>query len=732
MTRAHSSIAVLLSAFGVSAPLTTVSAQSASPNIIGGEPETVVVTGARLRDESVQETPVPVTVISGEEIEKLHTATTMGLNALAPNLIVSSGGPTGGGIAAISMRGFITTGADPSIEPGVAVFVDGVYQVINGGSLADIYDAERVEVLPGPQGVLLGKSTGAGAIMLNRSRPTGEFGLETNLEYGSHDLLLARGLLNFPIVDGVLAGKIYASHRERDDYVRNAAFPGNDLGGENRSVYRGALLFTPSDSFTVYLSADHLEDDSSQPGGRNVSGPNDTICRTQNICLPDGGRRNVTRANHVDKPNAQESNVTARIDWETAPLTITSISGYRSYEQVNNVDFDYSPIQFLEVFDQSAELEQFSQEVRLTSQAGGGLDLDGRLTWLIGAYYGESTVDELSHQRGNNINTNQAQQTKRKNQAVFGSVEYRLLDALDVSFGARRNWDDVDHIYSLREVGPVTNPVPNILQTAEFANTSLEGGLRYRVSEDKMIYLRYAEGYRAGGFIGRPPSVAGAAGFFPETSVNLELGAKTQWMDGRFLFNIAIFNTEFDDLQRRVSVAGANNTFTQVTRNAAQARTRGVEIQTAIRPTDDFSVRASVGRLDAKYLRYTSETAAGVLDLTHRPFVYAPEYTARLESNYVFPLASLGSAEVNASYTWTDDYTQSEIVDDRFVQPAYGTFDLSARLTTGRDDRFSFELYAKNLFDEEFSVYRSDTGGSTPYIIDDIGRVYGVNVTLRL
>jgi iron complex outermembrane receptor protein len=732
MSRAQSGIAMLFSTVGSLSPFTTVSGQSPTPDAAAGQTETVVVTGARLREESAQEAPVPVTVISGAEIEKLHAATTMGLNALAPNLVVSSGGPTGGGIAAISMRGFITTGADPSIEPGVAVFVDGVYQVINGGSLADIYDAERIEVLPGPQGVLLGKSTGAGAIMLNRSRPTGEFGLETSFEYGSHDLMLARGLLNFPIVDGVLAGKIYASHRERDDYVENVQFPGNDLGGEKRSVYRGALLFTPTDSFTVYLSADHLDDDSSQPGGRNVSGPNDTICRTQNICLPDGERRNVTRANHVDNPNAKESNVTARMDWETGPLTLTSISGYRAYEQVNNVDFDYSPIQFLEVFDQSADLEQLSEEVRLASTSGGGLDLDGRLSWLIGAYYGESTVDELSHQRGNNINTNQAQQTKRRNQAVFGSVEYRLFEKLDVSFGARRNWDDVDHIYSLREVGPVTNPVPNILQTAEFANTSLEGGLRYRATEDKMIYLRYAEGYRAGGFIGRPPSVAAAAGFFPETSVNLELGAKTQWMGGRLLFNIAVFNTEFDDLQRRVSVAGANNTFTQVTRNAAEARTRGVEIQVALQATDNFSVRASAGHLDAEYLRYTSQTAAGELDLSSRPFVYAPKYTARVESNYAVELASLGSAEFNAAYTWTDDYTQSETTDQRFVQPAFGTFDLSARLTTGSEDRFGFELYAKNLFDEEFSVYRSDTGGSSPYIIDDIGRVYGVNVTLRL
>jgi len=135
--------------------------------------EEIVVTSSRLREEPVQDVPLGVAEISSEQIDKLKILDIGGLSSLAPNLTITQMGPSAGA-AAIGIRGFVTAASDIAIEPGVAVYVDGIYQVINTGSLTDMYDLESIEILREPQGALLGKSSGAGALLLRRSRPTGD------------------------------------------------------------------------------------------------------------------------------------------------------------------------------------------------------------------------------------------------------------------------------------------------------------------------------------------------------------------------------------------------------------------------------------------------------------------------------------------------------------------------------------------------------------------------------
>lgn len=219
------------------------------------EDATIVVTGSRLRQESLQDVPIAVTVTNAAQIQDLHSSDIRGLSNLVPNLTISQL-PAGTGVSIISLRGFATSSANIEVEPGIAVYIDGVYQTTTLGSLNDFFDLDRVEVLRGPQGTLLGKNASAGAILLTRSRPTGEFGGMVHFEYGTYNLAQVQGVLNFPIVPGVLAGKIFGSYRYRGDWQRNVVFPGRDSGGEDRQTVRGALLFTP---VAVDITPDHLD-----------------------------------------------------------------------------------------------------------------------------------------------------------------------------------------------------------------------------------------------------------------------------------------------------------------------------------------------------------------------------------------------------------------------------------------------------------------------------------------
>ncbi|MCK9544754.1 MAG: TonB-dependent receptor plug domain-containing protein, partial [Novosphingobium sp.] len=353
----------------------------------------IVVTGSRLREEAVQNVPVAVSVINASQIDQLQNRAVdvRALSATVPNLLVEPVGSSPG-TAAISLRGFNTRTSDVAPEPGIAIYVDGVYQVINTGQQIDLFDLERLEVLRGPQGTLLGKNAGAGAILVSRSRPTGEWGGKFRVEYGSFDLFQGQALLNFPIVEDVLAGKLFASYRNRGGYIKNLEPGYKDLGGQDMATFRGALLFTPNDDIEIYASADYSRDRSDQMPGRNISSGTALSCTVFNVCNPHGNRRAVTNATFTDGIKGDDYNYVVDAKFNLGAVQLQSITGYRDFSQVNNVDLDSVPELIIQIPGELKDLSQFSQELRLSSAQGGGLDMDGRLAWIIAGYYGKSTA----------------------------------------------------------------------------------------------------------------------------------------------------------------------------------------------------------------------------------------------------------------------------------------------------------------------------------------------------
>lgn len=699
----------------------------------GSEPE-IIITGSRLRNEAVQDAPLAVSVISAAQIAQLHAPDIRALSATVPNLYVNQAA-TNSGLPTLSLRGFNSVSSDISFEPGIATYIDGVYQPIASGSLLDLFDVERVEVLRGPQSTLLGKNAAAGAVMMTRARPGEDFTGRAQLDYGSFDMVQVQGMVNVPIVPGRLSSRVFTSLRRRDDYVTNVEVPGGDLGGQRLGAVRAALRFTPTAELEYYLSGEYLWDNSAQSGVRNLSGPTTLNCTLFGYCAPDAGLREITRAGYLENQETDDYNLTGRGDWNAGPVTIASITGWRKYRAIANVDLDATPLPNLQAENSPTWMRLFSQELRIASEEGGGLDLGGRLSWILGAYFNHSNARNVLPTRALNVLRTGQQQVVRDSYALFGHTSFDLLDSLSVSLGLRRSWDSVTHRFAPAQVGPTPAPYA-VEEEADFANTSIEAGAQYNIDRTKMLYVRYAEGYRGGGFIGIPATVQGARGYNPETSRAYELGLKTEWWQRRFTFNVALYHVKFNDLQRASVVVGPNNTFIQTISNAAEATTEGVEVEAILRPVDGLTMRSSLGYLNADYIRFTSINAANgqVIDLSNTPFAFAPEYTASGAIEYRFDLFEPGFIFDGLTLSGRANYVSRLSVSNALArvgnQPGYALLDGSATLIS---DSGGYELsfFVQNITNRDYKVFANSLGAIGDFAYFGMPRTFGVSLGVR-
>ena len=236
---------------------------------IGGREEVVTVT-ARRREENPQDVPMSISVLSGEALRERDVRDLRGIANTTPNMEFSSAGNASGGgnFAQVFIRGVGQPDFIITKDPGVGIYVDGVYLARAPGSVLELLDVDRVEVLRGPQGTLFGKNTIGGALQVVTKRPTGQFGGEAQLSLGSFDRLDLNASLDFPIVSGVLAGRVAALSRAQDGFYRRLAYSegnpnqfGADVSRENgnstgRQAGRVSLLYTPSSTLDAFLSVD--------------------------------------------------------------------------------------------------------------------------------------------------------------------------------------------------------------------------------------------------------------------------------------------------------------------------------------------------------------------------------------------------------------------------------------------------------------------------------------------
>jgi outer membrane receptor protein involved in Fe transport len=347
----------------------------------------IIVTATK-REQTLQETPVAVSVTTAETIERAQIRDIADLATVVPSLRVSQ--LQSAFATSYSVRGFGTDGNNIGLEPSVALFVDGIYRSRAISQLSDLPDIQRVEVLRGPQSTLFGKNASAGVISIVTKKPSFDFGGSVEASYGNYNAFVTKGYLTGPITESI-AASIAGGYNRRDGYITNA-FNGEELNDRNRWFARGQVLFEPGTDFSIRLIADYDEIDESCCGVVNVL-PSAATGAVQLV----GGQVNDFRNNpdgdvvfsDVDPFNRIKNyGVSGQIDYSFGAITATSITSYRKTELAANQDVDFTSAALAtgaQIGD--ADIKTFTQELRLAS------DFDGPINFLLGGYYFDETVD---------------------------------------------------------------------------------------------------------------------------------------------------------------------------------------------------------------------------------------------------------------------------------------------------------------------------------------------------
>lgn len=696
---------------------------------------TDIVVTARKRAESLQDVPVSITAVNSDLIEQYNIVKIDQVGALTPNVNMSYGSvlPT---MFTAYIRSLGNRSGNISYSTPVAVSVDGVYYSTISGSLVDVFDVNQIEVLRGPQGTLQGRNAPGGAVNVTTRRPTGDLGMRWELSYARFDQLQARGAVDAPIVDGVLAAKVSGFYNHGGDFMNNLTLGIREGGGVNNYGGRLGLLFTPSSDLEAYLTIDYVRDSSSQPPNRprphagslgSVADgsfePEPTVCTVFGFCTEYG--KYETGADFVKHAYLKNVGTTLNVDWDLGPVALTSVTGYRHVRDNLKFDADALPVVANHFVDKPQDLKQFSQELRLASNGS------GPLTYVFGLYalqFKYNFVQTLAlggplagMPPGTSFGRSRASADKTKSFAIFGQATYKITDQWSISGGARQTWDHK------RLTATPSFPGPSQQFKTDFENLSVEAGTEFRFDDDRMAYFRFSQGYRAGGFNegGAFPTINV---YKPENVDSYEVGLKSQWFDRRLTFNLSAFHYDYSGLQIIV-LEGTGNINRIV--NTETTKIRGVELEAIVSPTDNFQLRGTLGYLHTRYPDQIVNLGAGPINLRNVQKDNAPKWTGFVNANYHIPLGSDdGGIDLSADVSYKSTFALNPNPTPITIQKSYALVNGSITYTTP-DDKYSISLFGTNLTNKYYKI-AGETGNNF-FIWETVGRPrsYGVKMSAK-
>ncbi|RMF11163.1 MAG: TonB-dependent receptor [Alphaproteobacteria bacterium] len=647
-------------------------AQPAEEAAVAGLEEIVVT--ARKRTESLQTAPVSVAAISSQTLKFRSLDNFKDMANSVPNIDINGGIPNGGGSAAqIFIRGVGQDDYAFPNEPGVGLYIDGVYISRSAGSDFSFMDLERIEILRGPQGTLYGKNTIGGAVKIITKLPDGETEGELSATVGSYERLDFQGNASFKISDTVFA-KIAASSRRRDGLGTN--FIGQDLGNEDREQVRGTLRFVPNEEWDIILRADYSRQRQNGPAGsmvffeRNAANaigidtingllaparaaelglqpPFDTYGDAFVKTLEEDGK-DVYNSFGTEETRdwADIWGASLEVNWQGDNIAFKSITAYRDSQIDVRRDSEHTPFEIVRV-DNPEDTNQLSQEFQLS-----GVAFDSKLNWLVGVFglreKGDSTLfapllSGLFAATGG-LADNTAFITAELDAysvAVFGEGTYYFSDKLGLTVGARLTYDDKEYIYGLSRPESGLVPLPPTELSDSWTELTPKAAIEFRATEDIMAYASVSRGYKAGGYNARALSGNPPKAFDPEFITAYEIGVKSSWLDNRLTVNAAAFYNDYSDIQLlSVLNLGGGNVET-VIENAGKARIIGGEIEAVALPHPDLLLGLGIGILDNKYKEIDAETQqAGILESNE--LINAPDFSLNASAQYTAHLGNAG------------------------------------------------------------------------------------------
>lgn len=701
--------------------------------------EEVIVT-ARKRDENVQGTPIAITAITGATIEQSKLFKVSDIEQISPNLSFSSANNGSSGSLQAFQRGIGQFDSSLTTDPGVGLYLDGIYLARTVGSNFELADIASIDVLRGPQGTLYGKNTIGGAISVTTKIPSGETSYMGQLTGGEDEYISFSGYAEAPITDKVAASVAVLTKNSSGWQQRNQ---NADAGNNDSWSARTHLNANFTDTWSSHLAIDYTHIDQNVypqvltdfnadgilPGIYNREvGPIDGVCCTPNI--DDIDRSDVLNELDLEKNDMWGVSWTNTLDMDE--LMLKSITGYRDMDSHNYRDADNAPNVYFEVGN-DLNTNQFSQEFVLSNASGSTFD------WLVGIYYfkedGKTTADVtvaggLFEAIGSvpldfTLSYDTTQDTT--SYAAFFYTTWHWTDTTRINVAARYTYDEKKlEMYTVKRASqtPITLPGPTAPSACsdvtpdgngarfsckdDWSEISPKIGIDHDFNDDIMGYASISQGFRSGIYNGRPTSTAEISVADPEILTSYELGLKTQLWDRRLQINGSVFYDDYKDQQFLVnspSSLSAEGALALVVANAADSTISGVELEFTALPMENLTLTGGASWLNAQYDSFeVGNLSTGLVeDLSDREFQNVPDWTASLAAIYNWDLSDGSTIRLRADAYYKGEIFYSNDFNcncfDRLNTDGFTTYNAGITFITS-DGKWEMGVFGRNLSDE--------------------------------
>jgi iron complex outermembrane recepter protein len=721
-----------------------------SQSKVAGTLEEVVVT-ARKRTESLQEVPIAITAMSGEELSFSGVSNLADIQSQVPALTVYAARGTSSTITAY-IRGVGQSDPLWGVEPGVGLYIDDVYIARPQGALLEVFDVERVEVLRGPQGTLYGRNSIGGAIKYISSPISENSELNLKMTLGSYGRKDIKASHSSALIENKLYMRTAVASLYRDGFGENL-FTGDELSDKQLLTGRTALQFRASDTLSVNFAADITKDTSSARSGQRMTTNQDEslllamasgtltdlsglspllsgIYRASDViaaandfpALPaSDSRYDVNNGIENQKADNNSSGASITIDYTiNDSWSLKSVSAYREGDSDGGIDFDMGPLPIADI-DGSYFDHQSTQEFLFNYDSG------DRWQAVMGVYYIDATAGgEINNRfllpvtiQANApplslpfdvmtpvaIYKKQGGEIQTRSYSFYGEANWGITDRLSLTIGGRYTWEKKDakilaQDFSDDSFDTVVGTDTDFTGDESWSNFSPKLGVDFQLSSDVLLYTSVSQGFKSGGFNIRarasqvPESVRP---YDEETVTAYELGIKSEIAD-RITLNTAYFYSDYKDIQLSIFSKASDGTFFGDFTNAGQGVIQGVEFEGNVVLTPGFQLNSNLTYLDAQYKEFIDK---GVDVADQQSFTNTPEWTGSVSLTYQHQFMSGAEIVARTIYSYRDDVIPTTDLSDIIAQSSYDTVDLSVTYFSA-DNQWRVTLEGKNLTDEGY------------------------------
>lgn len=696
-----------------------------APAAAQGDDEGVneITVTAQRREENLQDVPITVSAITAATAQASGAGSTADLPALVSGVTLNrvTASPV------VFIRGIGTQNSQSGEEGANPIYLDGFLNPALPGGVFAFNSIQRIEVLKGPQGTLFGRNSVGGLINVVTRDPSPETGFEASIGYGNYSTLDMNLYATTGLGNDVAADLSLLYHNQMDGYGVNQ-FNGRDVNRREEFAARVKVLAKPTPDTRVELAADYDRANSDLGFAIHI---NPGAFAGGSLQTYPGDYYDVNQNDHP-VGHVTQWGVTARISHDFDFARIVSMTGYRDVyrEFTYDVDLTVSPV-FRAFFPASASA--FTQEFQVLSPER------SRIRWIVGAFYLDSSAHQDQIATGSALAavggmSVQDASIDTQSLAAYAQATVPIGERTEITAGLRYTHDtkSLDYVQTF----PNRNPTAGGARVEETSWDALTWRVAaaHHFNDDVMAYVSVSRGFKSGAY--NPSNITNPVAA-PEYLIAYEVGVRSEFFDRRLRLNASLFRYDYENIQLLQAVAqvGAGSFLV----NAASAKVQGLDLELETRPVRNLTIRAGATILfDHDYGSFPGApgssprpappggNATFFFDASGNRMIQSPTFTGYINVAYKIPIPSGGDVTLSGNYNYNSGYFGE--VDNRLYQPSFGVTNAQIAWTLP-NERFTVRLWARNIFDVEYSLYLKSSlvDGTAPAA----PRTYGAALDVR-